>query len=177
MEPTEEPKATSAARLPAKRWSRAWWLGLGGAGIVSTGGLVYAALHSAAEKVGEKGVETLFGASADDNLPHRKIAGDWCVVQKDDGGVRMLMECGVDSATCATNAGSYGHMFIGKFDCLAVPPSTPLWCTIKETSDQLAIAHTDRQFADPITWCYFENDGCKQQGELCFPTTKAALAR
>ena len=173
MEPNDEIMESPPSEPTEKRWSRKWWLSIGGAVVLGIGGLVYAALHSAAERFGEKGAETLFaaseGASArDDNLPHRPIAGDWCMVATYDAGARMLIDCYDDAVSCTRQATYLGH-FLSEVQCLVVPPSTPMWCTVKAWKE-LAVD-------PPTTWCYFNNYECKQQGELCFPTTKASLAR
>jgi hypothetical protein len=173
MEASEETKASSPAKSSGKRWSRKWWLSVAGAASLGLSGMVVAAAHSAAEKAGEKGIERWFTAfkaqSPSDDLPHRKIVGDWCVVREEGGGVRMLTDCSPDPNACTKLARDLGRFIIGKFQCLVVPPTTPMWCTVK--------AWSDIPINPPTTWCYFDTADCKKHDELCFPTTKAALAR
>ncbi|MGA2451659.1 MAG: hypothetical protein ABTD50_23635 [Polyangiaceae bacterium] len=165
--------ATTPNTPPKTTSNRKRLLSITSASACAVAGLVGVALHKTAEKVGEKGVDRLFGAAAsastNDNLPHRKIAGDWCVVTTYDGGVRMLADCFADATACAKLASELGRMFIWKSQCMVVPPTTPMWCTVK--------AWSDVPVDPPTTWCYFDNDACQLQGELCFPTTKATVAR
>jgi len=151
-------------------------------GLLAIGGLAWTMTNKFAETVASKKAESWMAASegtAGGQTRHRKIVGDWCMVMtQKSNGPRQLMWCYPSSEPCTNDMKEMREhpMLKPSFDinCVLVPGDAELWCSTAVTS--------------PIPWmpdsgygegtvCYFDRDSCDARGELCFPTTKAAMAQ